>query len=1531
MANITSVINLIFQAQNIGKVVGGLKSLEKGTDGVASGFRRINTVALQVGAGLLALGKAIQITADFQKEIVDLGRVANIEGSLTDGTLSKVAEEIRVLAPALGKTATEFSALAVESAKLGVAGDNVVEFTKPIAGLSKISGLVGEQPAKLAKSFAALSSITGASNDDLANYAALASRLDDSIGGTIPNIVEFTRQTAAAGKIVGIGIGELAAYGSTLESLGVKSAVSYRAVNSLLVKLASPQTLSADSIEGLRQIGFEASEMADIMKRDAEGGVRLFLERVRELGETDSQLALGAVKQLIGADYGDEILTLSGGLGKLNSALALTGQSSENLARYQAGLEKQQNTLAGQFTNVRASLENLGISIGQALAPAITTILKFTTPVLNAIASFLASNPLLVSSIVGLAISIGAANLVMAAWAAKTLAVNFAMATTSAALGGVSAAIAALRTGFVALAALNPAASLALTNTALSIQSKLILLVNSNALKMLGVQKLLVAGNATLTKSTLLFNNALNFIKANILLSTAVIAGLAVAALAVSDTWKKATEDLTATDKALDEIKESMKDVDIPPIAVAVEVDEKSIAAEQISKEFGVLNTILERLRDGFRFLSKPIAATFNFLQSSLKFTSDFVSEILGKLGVVGEFLDKNINQPLTQMAEKLLSVGSSISNVTSLAEQKVNARSVAFSDLLTGIDSYNNKVNKLISDAKAAPKNEELQAESAAVAKSLDLQIAKLKESKTVTAAEASIKDTYIKSLTQQSKALKDVAVISEAAVTSGEALEEEFEDITSAADSSTQSFEDFKSGLEKALSKEFETNEEAIQATNEKREEALSEELDKKLDNIEAAAEAEESAIDSKHAKEDAALDRQRELEDRAINRAAEAEEAAIDRAAEAEENAAQKSFDAKEAAIDRAAEAEERAIDRANEKALAAIEKQHDAKLDKLAEEFEAIETALEKANELDEKNRAKNFEEAQANASDDFASNEEAAKLAFEAKLEDSQRAATEKIEALKEKFDKQRQARQANFEAAQLKKKEVAEATIAARVAKESAAIDANKSTALSGVEAEFARRRKELELQNASPEEREELQKKAQEDDGKNAALAQLAAEEEARKKAIEDEAQRQAEELKKKEEAEKKALEERLQKEAEEKAKLEEERKAKEDAELVAKEAEKVAAANEAKLAFEAELEARRIAFEAQQNADKLVFEGEAEARKLQYEEAKKQRDLAYEEERAALEEEKEAALEAKKLEQEEAKAKREEAREVAKEKRQEAFEEAKAKREEAREKAKQAREDKREEEAYQREQQRAEQDAQKDLQREQEKQAREEEREVKKNALQKQYDDDKLAREAQAQEAAEARRNAHEQEIASIQLQTAQQLEAKYSEITAAMRANIAEIAAIAAASSSSSGGKGSSKSGGSKSGGKRYKGGRVLGGLGYWVGENPVTGALLPSSEYFVPDSSGYVLSANDIKMWYKLANQANQLNEVPKHAVVDIGRRNATIYTTNAPREEMENTKLLRAINNRLSAMTDPYTKAVKVKPPHVVSPPTTYTI
>lgn len=208
MANITSVVNLIFQAQNLGKVVGGLKGLEKGADGAAKGVRGINLAALETGAGLLALGKAIEVTAGFQDQIVDLGRVANIEGSLTDGTLSKVADEIKVLAPELGKTATEFSELAVESAKLGVAGENVIAFTKPVAQLSQISGLVGEQPAKLAKSFAALSSITGAGNDELETYAALANRLDDSIGGTIPTIVEFTRQTAAAGQIVGIGIGE---------------------------------------------------------------------------------------------------------------------------------------------------------------------------------------------------------------------------------------------------------------------------------------------------------------------------------------------------------------------------------------------------------------------------------------------------------------------------------------------------------------------------------------------------------------------------------------------------------------------------------------------------------------------------------------------------------------------------------------------------------------------------------------------------------------------------------------------------------------------------------------------------------------------------------------------------------------------------------------------------------------------------------------------------------------------------------------------------------------------------------------------------------------------------------------------------------------------------------------------------------------------------------------------------------------------------------------------------------------------------
>ena len=354
------------------------------------------TAPLTIGLGI-ATSKAI----NFDTAMSGASRALDLSAKET----KEFGDQVKKIAPALGLAPTKFGELATEAGKLGVAKQNIIGFTKEVAEISAITDLTADQTQKLAGSFAALQTITGVTGEGLAVFGAAVNKLDDAIGGTTPRIIEFTRQTAASGKLLNLGIKDLAAYGATMQALGIQSNVAYRSFNSLLTKLAAPQTLSSAGIEGLNALGLSAQEMANIMTTDANAGIELFLGKIREVAEVDVSKALGAVKRVLGADYGDEILTLALSHEKLGQALGYVGDEMDqaNLAKKSDELAKKLGNAKGLQMILNAQLERLAITIGQAVLPSVTDLLGALTPLIDKFAAFAENNPALLKA--GLAIA----------------------------------------------------------------------------------------------------------------------------------------------------------------------------------------------------------------------------------------------------------------------------------------------------------------------------------------------------------------------------------------------------------------------------------------------------------------------------------------------------------------------------------------------------------------------------------------------------------------------------------------------------------------------------------------------------------------------------------------------------------------------------------------------------------------------------------------------------------------------------------------------------------------------------------------------------------------------------------------------------------------------------------------------------------------------------------------------------------------------------------------------------------------------
>jgi TP901 family phage tail tape measure protein len=469
---ITETIRVI---ANVKQAISAFSDIGKAAESVGTSAKAIGKnmvkAGQKLGLAMAPLGAALYVAgntaADFEQKMLGVSRALDLSGEDLAGFRAEVLE----IAPPLGMLPSKFAELATEAGRLGVAKDAIMGFTTVVAEIAGITDLQGQEVTNLAKSFAALQTITGATTDELNIFGAAVNKMDDAVGGTTPQIVEFVRQTAATGKLLKLGVKDLAAYGSTMQALGIKNAVAYRSMNSMMTKLTSPQTLSTRGIDGLKALNIEVEEMSRLMTTDANKGINHFLTQIKKVSDVDVSKALGAVKDIMGADYADEILTLAVSHEKLGEALKFAGDEYDksNLAKKNQELEKRLSGVRGQQAILNAQFERLRITIGSVALPAITDLIGGLLPLVDKFTVFAETNPEIVKfgiSLVGVGLAVSPVLIVMgsliqAISTLKLLALPgailnlgklaFSAKIAGAAIAGVSLPIAATLAGFVAL------------------------------------------------------------------------------------------------------------------------------------------------------------------------------------------------------------------------------------------------------------------------------------------------------------------------------------------------------------------------------------------------------------------------------------------------------------------------------------------------------------------------------------------------------------------------------------------------------------------------------------------------------------------------------------------------------------------------------------------------------------------------------------------------------------------------------------------------------------------------------------------------------------------------------------------------------------------------------------------------------------------------------------------------------------------------------------------------------------------------
>lgn len=329
--------------------------------------QRLGTGMLVAGAGIAAgIGLATKAAIDWESSWAGVAKT--VDG--TDAQLAALEEELREMARTLPATHGEIAAVAEAAGQLGVATEDIADFTETMIALGETTNLTAEEAAT---SIAQLMNVMGTAPEDVDRLGAALVELGNNGASTEAQIIAMAQRIAGAGAVVGASEADVLALANALASAGIEVEAGGSAISKVLVSIASSAAEGGDAIEGFARVaGVSADEFADHFARDPIAALNMF---VLGLGRMDAagQNVFGTLDELGLSEIRtrDALLRLSQSGDLLTQSLEDGSRAwGENIALAEEA-EKRYGTTEAKLQIARNQLTDFAIDIGSTVLPAV--------------------------------------------------------------------------------------------------------------------------------------------------------------------------------------------------------------------------------------------------------------------------------------------------------------------------------------------------------------------------------------------------------------------------------------------------------------------------------------------------------------------------------------------------------------------------------------------------------------------------------------------------------------------------------------------------------------------------------------------------------------------------------------------------------------------------------------------------------------------------------------------------------------------------------------------------------------------------------------------------------------------------------------------------------------------------------------------------------------------------------------------------------------------------------------------------------
>lgn len=339
--------------------------------------------SLKVTAPIVAGGVAVfKAATDYESAFAGIRKTTDA----TEEEFAAISKGIRAMSKELPAAATEIAAVGEAAGQLGIAKEDILDFSRVMIDLSESSNLTADEAATQLARFA---NITQMSMKDIRRLGSVIVDLGNNSATTEGEIVSMGMRLAGTGAMMGMSEANIMALAAAMSSVGIEAEAGGTAMSTVMKKINTAVATGGEFMGEFASIAKVSSkEFADTWKKNPVEALDLFIKGLAKSGEEGENLAeiLGFIG-IKGIREQDTLLRLAGATDLLSYSVGIGNNAWEENIALTNEAEQRYATTESQLKIMWNRVKDMAITLGDALIPAVMDALEAAEPLIEQIES----------------------------------------------------------------------------------------------------------------------------------------------------------------------------------------------------------------------------------------------------------------------------------------------------------------------------------------------------------------------------------------------------------------------------------------------------------------------------------------------------------------------------------------------------------------------------------------------------------------------------------------------------------------------------------------------------------------------------------------------------------------------------------------------------------------------------------------------------------------------------------------------------------------------------------------------------------------------------------------------------------------------------------------------------------------------------------------------------------------------------------------------------------------------------------------